>query len=94
MIDRASRPRLATRARLHYDRHTDRHMLLYPEKGLALNATALAILQLCDGALDVSGIAQRLRDGLKHTPLERIEDDVLAFLTDLHQRGLIREEPE
>jgi hypothetical protein len=37
-------PRLAPRARLRFDRHAGQWLLLYPERGLALNASAAAIV--------------------------------------------------
>lgn len=68
-------------------------MLLYPEKGLKLNASALTILQLCDGQRSVAEIAQQLAQGLQHTALERVEHDVLSFLQTLESRALIQAEP-
>jgi hypothetical protein len=35
-----ARPRLAPKVRLRWDRKDARYMLLYPERGLVLNATA------------------------------------------------------
>ena len=35
-MDATSRPRLAAKARLRYDRKSSRYMLLYPERGLVL----------------------------------------------------------
>lgn len=90
MITLASRPCLVARVRLHFDRHAQQHMLLYPEKGLALNASAAAILQLCDGQRSVAEIAQQLSADMPNTPAERVQNDVLAFLEGLAQRALIR----
>lgn len=56
----ASRPRLANKARLKWDRHANKHMLLYPEHGLLLNDSAASILQLCDGQATIAEIAQTL----------------------------------
>jgi len=94
MISLASKPRLATKARLHYDRHAGRHMLLYPEKGLLLNDSALAILRLCSGELTVADIVARLLQRRGTTPAESLERDVLSFLNTLAQRALIRDQPQ
>ncbi len=37
MITAESRPTLAAKARLRWDRQAERYMLLYPERGLVLN---------------------------------------------------------
>jgi coenzyme PQQ biosynthesis protein PqqD len=76
-----SRPRLAPKARLRYDRIAQADMLLYPEHGLVLNASASAILRACDGRT-VAQIAESLA-----APVA----DVLELLTTLAQRGLVRE---
>jgi coenzyme PQQ biosynthesis protein PqqD len=94
MISLASKPRLASKARLHYDRHAGRHMLLYPEKGLLLNDSALAILRLCSGELTVADIVARLLQRRGTTPAESLERDVLSFLNTLAQRALIRDQPQ
>ena len=39
-IGTGARPRLAPKVRLRWDRKDGRYMLLYPERGLVLNATA------------------------------------------------------
>jgi pyrroloquinoline quinone biosynthesis protein D len=80
-VTAASRPRLASKARLRHDRIADADMLLYPEHGLVLNASASAILRACDGRT-VAEIAEALA-----APVA----DVLDFLTTLAARGLVRE---
>ena len=87
-ISPASRPRLANKARLKWDRHADKHMLLYPEHGLMLNDSAAAILQLCDGQATVAQIAQTLAEK-SGGAREKVEADVLAFVTTMSARGLI-----
>jgi Coenzyme PQQ synthesis protein D (PqqD) len=74
-----SRPQLARKARLKADRLTGDTLLLYPEHGLVLNPSAAAILRLCDGR-SAGDIAGELA-----APL----DDVLEFLTQLSDRGLV-----
>ena len=93
MISPELRPRLASKARLHYDRHADRHMLLYPEKGLALNATATEIVKLCTGERSVREIVAELDSRYSESPSPNIEREVFAFLEALATRGLLEEAP-
>jgi coenzyme PQQ biosynthesis protein PqqD len=88
MISGESRPRLATKARLRFDRQAARYLLLYPERGLELNPTASDVLQRCTGEYSVSDIAAELaqRYGHEATAIER---EVLAFLCALAERGLV-----
>jgi pyrroloquinoline quinone biosynthesis protein D len=85
-----SRPRLAPKVRLRYDRKTERYMLLYPERGLVLNATAADVAQLCTGEHTVRAIVEQLaaRYGQAAGVVER---EVLAFLAAMADRGLVRE---
>jgi len=54
------RPRLRRGVRLTYDKTRDTHVLLFPEGVLVPNATAAAVLGLCDGSSTVAQIAERL----------------------------------
>ena len=87
------RPRLAPKARLQFDRHEGRHVLLYPEKGLFLSETSAAIVELCTGEHRMSEIVDTLARAYPGTPRARIERDVVDFLTSLFERGLLREVP-
>ena len=91
-ISRRSRPRLAAKARLRYDRKAQRYMLLYPEKGLVLNATAADIVRLCDGERSVGTIADQLaaKYGQDAPSIER---QVIELLVALADRGLVQEAP-
>jgi len=55
-----SRPQLAPGVRLRWDDVRERHVLLYPEGALALNATAANVLELCDGERTIDDIAHEL----------------------------------
>jgi coenzyme PQQ biosynthesis protein PqqD len=90
MISRDTRPRIAAKARLRYDRKADRTMLLYPEKGLVLNPTAADIAKLCTGDHSVGAIVDQLasRYGKEATVIER---EVMDFLSALAERGLLQE---
>jgi coenzyme PQQ biosynthesis protein PqqD len=86
-----TRPRLAAKARLRYDRHAGEHLLLYPERGLALSASAAAIVELCTGDLTVEQMIERLRGRYGPAASARLGDDVRAFLGTLVDRGLLEE---
>jgi coenzyme PQQ biosynthesis protein PqqD len=91
-VDGESRPLLARRARLRFDRHAGAPLLLYPERGLALNATAGAVLALCTGEHTVRAIVDRLTACIATvTTAATIERDVLSFLSALAARGLVRD---
>jgi pyrroloquinoline quinone biosynthesis protein D len=85
------RPRLAKRARLRLDQKTGGYVLLYPEKGLLLNATSAAIAQRCDGKHTVPEIIGELGREFSEPDARRVERDVLEFLSSLSQRGLLME---
>jgi coenzyme PQQ biosynthesis protein PqqD len=83
-----ARPRLAPRARLRTDRPTGRTLLLYPERGLALNATGEAVLRLCTGEVTVAEIAATLAERHGADP-EAVLAEVRTFLDGLVARGLL-----
>lgn len=55
-----SKPKLRKGVRLTFDKTRDTHVLLFPEGVLVPNATAAAVLELCDGESTVAEIADRL----------------------------------
>jgi pyrroloquinoline quinone biosynthesis protein E len=63
-------------------------MLLYPERGLALNATSHAIVQMCDGTRTAAEIAGEIRERFTDVPPD-VEAMVAAFLGSLAARGLV-----
>jgi coenzyme PQQ biosynthesis protein PqqD len=89
VIDAAFVPRLAKKARLKHDRHADKTMILYPERGLELNDAAAAIAKKCDGSRSISVIADELAAEHEGAPRGAIEQDVIAFVTMLRDRGLL-----
>ena len=93
MISAASRPRLASKARLRFDRKTDRTMVLFPEKGIELSASAAEILRLCDGARTVDAIVDSLAEKYAATDRVRVEHEVLEFLNAMADRCLVEEAP-
>ena len=89
MIAAESRPRLAQKARLRYDRKSSRYMLLYPERGLVLNETAADVLQRCDGERTVGSIVEELAQKYGHEP-PAVEREVMTFLETMADRGLVQ----
>jgi pyrroloquinoline quinone biosynthesis protein D len=89
VISAGTRPRLAAKARLRWDRKDGRHMLLYPERGLVLNATAADVVQLCTGELTVEAIVEKLAEKYTTQPREDLEREILTFLGRLAERGLV-----
>ena len=89
---RTKRPRLAPKARLRLDRRGG-SVLLYPERGLALNETAAAIIALCDGRRTIEEIVAALERSHGGAPAGVIEAETRCFLVDLAARGLLLEGP-
>ena len=81
----AERPKLAQAARLRFDKIDQKHLLLSPERGLLLNETATAILELCDGTRTAGEIADALRARWPNAS----SDEVAAFIDRLRERGLL-----
>lgn len=72
--------RLAARARLRGD-----GLLVWPERGMELNTTARAVVELLDGTRDEDAIVATIR---ARWPDARV-DDVYAFVCELDWRGLL-----
>lgn len=89
MIDRKARVRLAARVRLRFDRHSGKHVLLYPERGLELNASGERIAALLTEERTVVDLVELLAGSAGDTPKSVLERDVLAFLRALEDRGLL-----
>lgn len=90
MIAPAARPALAAKARLRFDKASGGYMLVYPERGLALNPTAASILKLCDGERTVDGIVEQLQVEYTARPAPELRQDVLEFLDEMARRGLLQ----
>ena len=88
MLDDTTRPRLARGVRLQPDAARGGHVLLAPERVVMANASAVAVLELCDGTRGPGAIADELarRYG---SDRERIAADVRALLADLAAKRLI-----
>jgi coenzyme PQQ biosynthesis protein PqqD len=90
-LERSFVPKLAKKARLRFDRHSGKTMLIYPERGLELNDSAAAIAKKCDGSRSVDAIVDELTREFEAGPEARaaIDADVVAFVIDLRDRGLL-----
>ncbi len=86
MFADTARPRLARGARLRWDALEARPLLLVPEGALALNATAGAVLELCDGRRDVAAIVAELE---ARFPGAELRGDVLELLERIAERGYL-----
>jgi coenzyme PQQ biosynthesis protein PqqD len=90
-VTRPDRPRLAARARLRFDRHAARWMLLYPERGLVLNDSAASVARLLTGERSVDAIVETLAAASPHATRAAIARDVAAFLDELGARRLLED---
>jgi coenzyme PQQ biosynthesis protein PqqD len=89
VIDAAFVPRLAKKARLKLDRHANKYMIIYPERGLELNDEAAAIAMKCDGSRSIAVITDELSAEHEGAPRDAIEHDVIAFVSMLRDKGLL-----
>lgn len=89
-IAETSRPVLPRHVKLRFDETRQVWVILAPERVLAPDDTAVEILQLCDGAVDVAAIIDNLT--AKYTaPRDAIGADVIAMLQDLADKGFLVE---
>ncbi len=81
-------PRLRPGVRLHHDKVRARWVLLAPERIMALDETAHAILEQVDGTRSVCAIAQKL-SAEYDADITDIETDASTLLRDLNAQGYI-----
>ncbi len=81
------KPRLAVGVRLRADPADGRGLLLFPEAALELNATAAAIIRLCDGRRTLAAIAGELAHDFGADA--NIADEVADFLAAMRARRLV-----
>lgn len=93
MIELETRVRLARKARLRRDPQSNKMMLLYPERGLELSDSAADVAALCDGRT-AAAIAGELCARYAGVARAKVEQDVLAFLRTLAERGLLAGDEE
>jgi coenzyme PQQ biosynthesis protein PqqD len=85
-------PKLAPKSKLRLDPKTGKYILLYPEKGLLLNATGAAILQRCDGRHSLSAIIAALSLEFR-SDADTLRAEVLTFVQGMLDRGLLQAAP-
>ncbi len=83
------RPRLARGARIRLDPRDGTPVLLSPERGLRLSATAAAVVGLCDGERDLASLVDELVARFGGAERTRVDSDVRVLLADLRGRGVI-----
>ena len=79
------KPELRRGVRLTFDKTRNTHVLLFPEGVLVLNATAAAVLSLCDGQSTVEEIATALGSRFRDVRAQ----DVSEVLTRLAERRVV-----
>ena len=87
-LDAHSRPRLPKGVKLKHDEVRARWTLLAPERIFEVDATAAAVLELCDGERDLEAIVAELAKRYNAPPAV-IEKDVVAMLADLKAKRVL-----
>ena len=81
-------PRLARHVKLRHDATRNQWVMLAPERILTPSETAVAVLQLCDGAARIDAIAEKLAAEYE-APAAEILADILPVLQDLADKGYV-----
>jgi coenzyme PQQ biosynthesis protein PqqD len=68
---------------------TEAPVVLFPEGTIRVEGTGRIILELCDGHFSLAEIVQKLETQFMLAPKGKIRADVLAFLEQLHEEGII-----
>lgn len=74
--------------RLQWEEAQQKHVILYPEGLVELNATAAEILQLCDGTRNLDDIVEELE---RKFETKGLKDDIREMLEAALANGWIRE---
>ena len=82
-------PKLARKARLRFDRHSGKHLLVYPERGLALNESAAEIIRRCDGTRTLAQIVEELARETSDASARDVEEHVVELVETLAEKGLL-----
>ncbi|HVN18782.1 MAG TPA: pyrroloquinoline quinone biosynthesis peptide chaperone PqqD [Dongiaceae bacterium] len=64
-------------------------VLLFPEGAIKVQATGLAILQLCDGQRSFSEIVSELQERYPEAPAKRIREESANFLEQLNAKRIV-----
>ena len=87
-LELSSRPRLPRGVKLRHDDVRGRWTLLAPERIFEIDATAAAVLELCDGSRDLAAIVAELAKRY-NAPEAVIEKDVVAMLGGLEAKRVL-----
>lgn len=74
--------------RTHHDKVRGAEVLLGPERVLMLDHVGVAVLGQLDGVASLRGVSETLA-GIYDAPLDVIEPDVVAFVQDLRDKGMV-----
>ena len=88
LIAEGTMPRLASHARLQFDKHRNQWIVQAPERLLVLDAVATEIVQRGTGAATVTAIVDDLAEKFT-APRDVIARDVNALLQDLADKGIM-----
>jgi coenzyme PQQ biosynthesis protein PqqD len=86
-ISENAKPRLAAGCR--WGGTQEQPLLLFPEGALRVQATGLAILQLCDNQRNFSEIVAELQRRYPEAPTERIRQETESFLEQLNAKRIV-----
>ena len=89
----SARPRLVRWARLRLDPKSGSYVLLYPEKGLFLNATGAQIVKYCTGRRTLAEILACLASEHPGADPTELRSEARRFLDEFSKRGLLRTGP-
>jgi len=84
----SAKPRLPRGVKLRPDEARQRWTLLAPERIFEVDATAAAVLGLCDGERDLAAIVGELA-ARYNAPKDVIEKDVVVMLGDLEAKRVL-----
>ena len=89
MISGESKPRLASKARLRFDRKSSRSCCSTPSAASCCNETAADVLERCTGERTVDSIVEELAQKYGHQQ-HAVEKEVMDFLRTMADRGLVQ----
>ncbi len=89
LVTQETRPFLPAYLKLRHDAGRGRWVLLAPERSLAPDETAVAVLKLCDGKRNVEEISEALAKDYS-APVDVILKDVLELLQGLADKGYVK----
>ena len=89
-VGTATVPRLARGVRLQFSEPRGQWIVQAPERVLMPDEIAVAVLQRCDGEVDVGRIAAALAEAYQ-APLDVVTTDIVEMLQDLVDKGVVED---